>query len=197
LHALVVQPSDGKILVGGGFRTLNSSPRTNLARLNLDGTVDTNFTAQIGPGPDGFSRIFALAIQSDGKILVGGIFGSINGMARTNVARLNTDGSVDSTFQNGMSGVMTPPDIGPAQVNSIVQPEPSLILIGGTFTAVNGVARTNLARLNSDGSLDNGFDAGPRIGPVNSMVMQNNGYLIFGCDASRATTPRTSVIPTL
>jgi uncharacterized delta-60 repeat protein len=182
VRVLAVQPSDGKLLVGGNFRTLNSSPRTNLARLNLDGTVDTTFTARTGPGPDGFSIITALAVQQDGKILVGGVFGSINGIARTNIARLNSDGSLDGTFQNGMGGATTPSDIGPAQVNSIVQPDPNLILIGGTFTAVNGVARTNLARLNLDGTLDIGFDGGPRIRPVNSMVMQTNGFVLLGCD---------------
>ncbi len=194
VKVLAVQPSDGKILVGGSFRTLNSSARTNLARLNLNGSVDTNFTAQFGPGPDGFSLISALAVQPDGKILVGGIFGSINGIARTNIARLNTDGSVDGTFQNGMGGATVPPFGGQAQINSIVQPDPSLILIGGFFTAVNGIARTNLARLNSDGSLDRDFDAGPRVGPVNSMVMQTNGYVLLGCDDTGNTDGTNGVL---
>src|SRR5262249_47355661 len=144
-------------------------------------------TARLGPGPDGFSVISALAVQADGKILVGGIFGSINGAARANIARLNADGSVDLTFQNGMSGVTTPAGLGPAQVNSIVQPDPSLILVGGLFTSVNGLARTNLARLNSNGSLDFGFEAGPRIGTVYTMALQANGYVILGCDDSGST----------
>jgi len=194
VRVLATQPADGKLLVGGNFRTLNGSPRTNLARLNLDGSVDTTFTARTGPGPDGFSIITALAIQQDGKILIGGVFGSINGIARTNIARLNSDGTLDGTFQNGMGGVTTPPEIGPAQVNSIVQPDPNLILIGGSFTAVNGVSRTNLARLNLDGTLDIGFDAGPRIQPVNSMVAQTNGFVVLGCDDTGSSNGTNAVI---
>src|SRR5262249_9144813 len=86
--------TDRKLLIAGNFNTVNSTPRPYVARLNDDGSVDGNFNPS--PGPNG--QIFALAVQSNGKVLIGGDFPSVNGVARNHVARLNTDGSLDLSF---------------------------------------------------------------------------------------------------
>jgi hypothetical protein len=78
--------ADGKILVGGGFTTLGGQSRTNIGRLNADGTPDTSFN----PGAD--RAVFSLALQADGKILVGGIFGTLGGQSRNYLGRLNNTG---------------------------------------------------------------------------------------------------------
>jgi uncharacterized delta-60 repeat protein len=193
ISAIAVQPADGKAIIGGNFRTLNSAPRTNLARLNLDGTVDTNFNRVILGGD---ATVYAVALQADGKILLGGQFTSVNGNPRTNLARLNTDGSLDSTFQNGMGGANIPPSIGPAYVTSVLPLEHGLILVGGYFTAVNGAARTNIAQLDSTGSLDATFDAGGALAnnTVNSLVAHTNGYVLVGCNASGTQNATNAVI---
>ena len=82
--------ADGKILVGGGFSTLTpnggtSVTRNCVARLNLDGTVDTAFDPN---APDGVSTV---SIQADGKILIGGNFTSVGGQSRNLFARLAND----------------------------------------------------------------------------------------------------------
>lgn len=137
----------GKVVVGGSFSTVGAATRGNIVRLNLDGTVDASFS---NPGAD--NSVFALHIQNDGKVLLGGLFTTINGVNRNFIARLNSDGSVDATFNPG-SGADGP-------VSGIATDAVGRILIVGSFNSVNGVIRTNIARLNSDGTVDKTFDPG-------------------------------------
>ena len=90
--------ADGKILVGGYFTTLGGQPRTNIARLNANGTVDSGFNP--GAGGD-YARCVALAVQADGKILVGGYFTTLGGQARNYIGRLNADGTAGQRVQSG------------------------------------------------------------------------------------------------
>ena len=66
-----------------------------MARLNSDGSLDTGFLAT-GAGAD--DVVCSVAVQSDGKVLIGGSFGTYNGTSRGYVARLNSDGSLDTGF---------------------------------------------------------------------------------------------------
>ena len=86
VRVVVVQP-DGKILIGGDFTTLSPNggaavTRNRIARLNPDGTLDTAFN------PNANGAVYAIAVQADGKILVGGFFTSIGGQTRNRIARL-------------------------------------------------------------------------------------------------------------
>src|SRR5207302_968804 len=102
VYCVAVQP-DGKILVGGDFTTLSpnggaSVTRNRIARVNADGTLDSGFD------PNANSSLYCLAQQADGKILLGGIFNSLqpNGAAspttRSRIARVNADGTLDTGF---------------------------------------------------------------------------------------------------
>jgi uncharacterized delta-60 repeat protein len=131
VFTLALQP-DGKVLIGGNFTIYNSNFAASdyVMRLNADGTRDTSFNAG-GSGANNIVR--ALAVQANGKILIGGIFTAYNGdtAASDCVMRLNADGTRDTTFNTNGTGV-----------NSIVyvvalQPE-GKVLIGGYFTAYNG-----------------------------------------------------------
>ena len=116
--SIVLQP-DGKVLAGGG---------TNLARLNTDGSVDPSFTST------GFG-IESLALQSDGKILVGSIqSGAI-------VRRLNPDGSEDANV-DVFAGLST-------WVRAIALQPDGRVLIGGNFRYVDGVTAGSIARLDT------------------------------------------------
>src|ERR1041384_11344 len=116
------------------------------------GDVDPTFT----PSPTLTGSITSVAVQPDGKVLVGGYFDAGNGSARNGIARLNADGSLDSSFQDGMDGV----GAGGNYVRSIAVQTNGQVLIGGSFNGVNGTDRHSIARLNADGSLDNGFQSG-------------------------------------
>ncbi|MFN7015463.1 MAG: hypothetical protein ACK4ON_14450, partial [Bacteroidia bacterium] len=92
----VLQP-DGKLIVCGTFTQFNGNTQNRIARLNSDGTLDATFN----PGTGFNMEARALALQADGKILVGGLFESFNGTTRNHIARLNADGSLDTTFDPG------------------------------------------------------------------------------------------------
>ncbi len=83
VYALAVQ-SDGKVLLGGGFTSVSGQPRVFAARVNPDGTLDTSFNLNITFNPMFGGRVDALAIQPDGKILVGGSLRSVPAAAKTN-----------------------------------------------------------------------------------------------------------------
>jgi len=147
VYVVTLQP-DGKILIGGAFYFIEQMPRGNVARLNPDGSLDPAFDP--GTAAD-IDYVSAIAVQHDGKILIGGSFASSSGTAPSNLARLNSDGTVDPSFD---------PDLsidGP--VNAIVVQPDGKILLGGNFGQVDFVVRRSIARLNSDGHLDSHFDA--------------------------------------
>ncbi|MFT5853458.1 MAG: putative delta-60 repeat protein, partial [Verrucomicrobiales bacterium] len=97
LYDMVLQ-ADGKIVLSGNFSTLKGVPQNHIGRLNADGSLDTGFNP--GAGTDG--RVSAVAVQADGKVLVGGnTFTTLGGQPRNNIGRLNADGSVDTGFDPG------------------------------------------------------------------------------------------------
>ena len=99
-------------------------------------------------------RFQSLAIQRDGKILIGGSFSG------GSLARLNTDGSVDRSFNIGDGFEVTGTWFygnSSGLVSKIVVLDDGKILVGGHFNEVNGSKRVNLVRLNPDGSLDRSF----------------------------------------
>jgi uncharacterized delta-60 repeat protein len=145
LISLVIQP-DGRIVVGGLFENLNGERRLGIARLMPDGTVDPSFQPNGGPTNDGLVIITTLALQADGKILLGGYFKQVDGKAMPNLARLNPDGTFDPTFKL-RSGASAP-------VYRIRQQPDGKIVVGGLFDTVGRRASKRLARLNADGSND-------------------------------------------
>jgi uncharacterized delta-60 repeat protein len=180
VNAVALQ--DGKILVGGAFTTINGSPRRGLARLNANGTVDNTF--QTGFGANG--AVQDILLLENGKILIVGDFTQYNGQAAGRVARLNADGTLDTTFHSG-SGAVALPGAGPnAIVYAVAQQGDGKFIIGGDFTSVtstNGaLARVRVARLNADGSLDASFNAGD--GPNDTVytiaVQPEDGRIIVG-----------------
>lgn len=167
LRCVAVLP-DGRILVGGEFGSVNGVTRTNLARLNADGSLDTSFNANVN------NTVVCVAVQPDGRIVIGGNFGSVGGQARNRIARLNADGTLDTGFD---------PNVQISSGSSVVQvialQGGGGIIVGGTFDAVGGVTRHNLARLNTDGSLDAGFD--PNVSSsVIALALQRTGKIMVG-----------------
>jgi len=110
-----------------------------------------------------------LAIQPDGKILLGGLFTTVYGASRNRIARLNPDGTLDNTFNPGTGAAG---QIGSAVYSIAVQPD-TKVLIGGTFTSVNGVARAYLARLMGDLNI-------PSPIPLSYQTLNNQLVLTWG-----------------
>ena len=154
VRSMALQP-DGKILIGGYFTTVNGTPRLRIARLNSDGSVDTSFDTGNGAVTFNNPLVNAITVQPDGKILIGGNFDTINSIARKNIARLNSNGSVDQSFDAGVvSGNFT------GQVNVLTLLPDNRILVGGYFNSIGGALVGAMARLNSNGSVDPTFNSG-------------------------------------
>jgi uncharacterized delta-60 repeat protein len=157
---LVKQP-DGKIWVLGNFDQIGGAVRTDIARLNADGSFDPSIQFQDFTGSVG-----ALLVQADGKFLYGGNFGSSNG---SNLRRLNANGTPDTSFV---------PNAG-STVNALAQQADGRLLIGGSFTSLGGQTRNRIGRLNLDGTLDLSFNPNAS-GTVQTIVVQPDGKILVG-----------------
>ncbi len=171
--ASVKVQSDGKLVIGGFFTTFNGATRTAVARLNTDGSLDANFKPNLVDSSGAI--VWSLAIQSDGKVVIGGQFTTIDGIARKNIARLNTDGSLDTSFLNGLSGASS-------WIRSLILQNDGKVVIGGNFANVNSQPRSGIARLNDDGSLDTNFQNGlsGADAQVHSVALQADGKVLIG-----------------
>lgn len=191
LFHTVARQSDGKLLVGGSFTSLRSVARNRIARLNVDGTLDNSF--DVGSGPNG--DVKCIVVQPDGRILVGGEFTTWNGGARKALARINEDGTLDTTLAN----LDTVVDFfsGFEAVNAIaLQPSTTApfyrILAGGEFyrPSTGSGFHFGLVALNPlTGARDTAFDvsygahtAGKNGegNPVSSILVQPDGKVVVG-----------------
>src|SRR3990172_5579260 len=169
IRAAVLQGND-QILIGGYFTQYNGTGRNRIARINTDGSLDATFD----PGTGANGTIMAIAIQTDGKIIIGGWFTQYNGTGRNYIARINTDGSLDATFDPGTGAN--------AWVHSLAIQADGKILAGGEFTSYDGVAEFRIVRINIDGTLDNTFGSvtGASGGSVHSIVIQTDDQILIG-----------------
>lgn len=160
--SIIIQP-DGRILIGGNFSSVGGITRNNIARLNLDGTLDSTFN------PDVNSIVHCIALQTDGSIILGGEFTTINSETRNYIAKINADGTLNSAFNPNSNGF----------IRVLALQTDGKILLGGDYTAIGGYTRNRIARLNSDGSLDTGFDPNAD-GSVLSIAIQSNNSILIG-----------------
>ena len=167
IWSLALQP-DGKILAAGDFTSFDDKPFRRLVRLNPDGSVDATFSFSDGAN----GQIFAVAVQKDGKILIGGDFNLVQGEERNHIGRLNPDGTLDRKFNPGAG-----PNTG---IRCLALQRDGKILIGGIFTSVGGVARNRIARLRTDGNLDMRFDPGEGADEViRSVAVEADGNILI------------------
>ena len=182
VEALVVQP-DGKILLGGQFTAINGVSRNRIARLNADGSLDVTFDPGLGAGGATTSGaiVFGLALQPDGKIVLGGSFETVGSQTRNGLARLNADGSLDAGYDPEVTGLQSGiPATSTRGVFCMALQADGKILCGGQFSQVAGVARNGFARVNADGSLDTAFN--PSTLPTNfsAVAVQADGKILVG-----------------
>lgn len=168
VRAMAVQP-DGKILIGGDFTSVNNTNRDNIARLNVDGSLDTSFDS--GLATDNRNGVYSIVVQSDGKILIGGFLVTDN--STNNILRLNSNGSVDNSFvpEAGVSNYIYAYTIA-------IQPD-GKVIYGSDINAIN--MTNTIARLNTNGSPDITFNPGAGTDDaIRSIVLQPDGKIIIG-----------------
>lgn len=162
--------ANGQLVVAGSFTALGGALRNRVGRLNADGSLDTGFDTAAG-GPDG--TVWAVAAQPDGKVIIGGDFLTVDGAARSRLARLNGDGTLDESFAigDGASGIVQA---------ILVQPD-GKVVVGGSFATFAGWSCGRVARLTPDGSLDSGFQPGAGADTtVYALALQPDGKLLVG-----------------
>lgn len=178
VNKIVVQP-DGNILVSGSFWMFGNAEVKELIRLNPNGELDTAFNANLGTGFSGSSTglpVHAIALQSNGQILLGGEFASVNSVPANRLARLNTDGTLDTVFAANIgTGALG----GGGVLSLAIQPTDGKILLGGSFEFFNGTPRHLMARINQDGTLDTAFDSvSGNNGGIEAFAIQPDGKII-------------------
>ncbi|MGQ9897189.1 MAG: delta-60 repeat domain-containing protein, partial [Acidobacteriota bacterium] len=204
VNAIVIQP-DGKVLIGGEFKCYNEVPRGGIARLTSTGSLDQTFgdssfslpgvgdyqqcgnpvaTSGLRNAPNTKyerARVNAILLETDGKVTVAGLFARANNVDRYNIARFNSDGTLDTSFATGPTGSIFPtgtsglPSVGGAASNGRggeifalarqnLGPNAGRLLIGGAFNRIlnpTGAAgfnlRTAFTRFQSDGRHDTTF----------------------------------------
>jgi uncharacterized delta-60 repeat protein len=172
-------------MIYGYFRNYNSggtdSTRGGIARLDGNGYIASGGFAFVTPMAGWQGMVYSLARQSDGKIIIGGDFNGVCGKYRDGLARINPDGSLDTSFKSGVDGV----------VRSVALQADGKILAGGAFGLCQGIACTGLARLNADSSLDTTFKP-MLVGDDNSLndlfhvVPLSNGQIMIAGDIYNA-----------
>lgn len=159
--------SDGKILIAGNFSSVGLSTYGRMARLNVDGSIDTTFT---DPAING--NVITVAVQKDGKILVGGDFDAVNTVARHYAARLNSDGTLDTQFQD--------PHLDSSVWALAIQPD-GKVLAAGDFQNVGAVGQKYFARLTTTGALDTSFpDPQLCCNVARAVAIQADGRILIG-----------------
>lgn len=147
--AILVQP-DGKTLVGGWFGSYGSSGASGLVRLNLDGSIDQAFSARLGAGFTGNAgNVRVLALQPDGRIVVGGDFATVAGQPQPLLARLEASGAPDRSF--------APPTQATGRVNALALQPDGRILASATGGFLLRNATQALVRLLPSGQHDASF----------------------------------------
>jgi uncharacterized delta-60 repeat protein len=169
VDCITVDPVTGKIYIGGAFTSWDGTSINRIARLNVDGTLDTSFN--VGAGFNGSVNVIVL--DSSGKLYVGGAFTSYDGVTANRIIKLNDDGTKDTSFDNTTGFNST--------VNEITLDSTGKLYVGGLFTTYKGATENRIIKLNTDGTKDatfvntTGFDA-----QVNTIKVDNNDDIWVG-----------------
>ncbi|SFN20304.1 DUF11 domain-containing protein [Dokdonella immobilis] len=174
---------DGSIILGGNFTSINGEPRRGLARLQPDGTLDPVWNPSVNIG----GIVYALSLDADGSVFVGGLFDSVNGIVRGNIAKVSGSGAgaVDPDWN---------PDASLGVVHCLQADDLGSIYVGGSFAEVGGQSRANLARLATSGSGAADSWNPSTDGEVRAMALDGSGSLFVGGHFTTAGgQPRASI----
>ena len=179
VEAVALQ-SDGKLIVQMYVSNYPNLDISKTFRLDSNGRSDATFYTGIGKDFD--NRVYAITVQPDGKILMGGGFNTFKNKSQNYLVRLNSNGSKDDAFNVGT-------ELNFAQnVSKIVLQPDGKIIIGGLYSPDSGNYESFIIRLNPDGSKDNSFSkvialdkdrTGYGIG-IRSVVLQKDGKIMVG-----------------
>jgi uncharacterized delta-60 repeat protein len=165
----------GSVLVSGSINSdgfeLDASLTTNIPALNS--TFNSDFSSSAS------TFINKSLVLGDGKVLVAGRFESVDGHITNDIARFNSNGSIDTSFSSPIFSTTIGGDTS-GLINTFVTQSDGKIIVGGTFSRVNNISRAGLARLDVNGSLDATFavQSWGSFGEVRDIVIQNDDKIV-------------------
>ncbi|MCL4826124.1 MAG: hypothetical protein KJZ95_02085 [Caldilinea sp.] len=183
VYALVSQ-SDDKVVAGGAFTIAGDEVRNRAARFYIDGSLDADFAP--AANEEASQQVTAIAIQPDGKIVVGGSFTQYVEQPRLRLARFLPDGRLDATFNPGANN----------EVQALaIQPD-GKIIVAGNFTQIAGQNRSFLARLFPNGELDPAFEPFPASGVngVRAIALQTDGKIVVAIEPALQTNKQPRLL---
>ena len=167
--------TDGTIFVGGGFTTWNGTPVGYMVKLSATGTLDTTFNTNIGTGASG--SVYAITVNTDGTILVGGNFITWNGTTVGRMVKLSAAGVRDTTFNTNIGTGAN------SVVNAITVNTDGTILVGGSFGTWNGTTVGYMVKLSAAGVRDTTFTTNNGTGAnstINAIAVNTDGTILAG-----------------
>lgn len=170
--------TDGKLIVAGDFTYYGYKKTTRIARLNQDGSLDDSFKITGGPN----AKVNSIKIQPDGKILVAGEFSKFNEKYVMKLVRLNSDGSIDTSFTVSTANSIV------YSIYSVKIQTDNKIIIAGDFYQFNNVRADYIARLHTGGVLDTTFKYQ---GSKPSFIeVQTDDYILVALDLTNGSLKR-------
>jgi|GEM_PF-1101409 len=152
------------LTIGGSFTSVaGSDNRNRIARVSSTGALDAAFN------PNANGDVRGIALQADGRVVVGGNFSTIGGITRNRLARLNADGTLDASFALEVNN----------EVRALHEQADGKVVILGVFTTIGTNSLNGMARLNTDGTVDTAYNPDPNF-EVRSVVEQTDGKLVAG-----------------
>ncbi len=184
-NRLAILP-DGRIAAAGYFTTFNGSPCGGMVVLDPTGAKDPSYAT--GAGFSG--SVYALTVQADGRLVVGGYLTGYNGTATGNIVRIDTDGSLQAAF-----GPVVGPD---SSVHTLSVAPDGDVVLGGYFYNVGGTAHPRRARLNPDFTVDQGYAADPAISiSVDTLALLPDGRAWVNAQSDRPNRARLQLLDRL
>jgi len=184
VNTVALQPG-GRLLVGGDFTTLNNlDVPDRLVRLNADGSKDSAFNTNLSSGFTGAGRsVDTVEVQSDGKILVGGVFSTLGlNAVPQGLLRLNDDGTRDAAFNTNLGTGFND------NVEAAVEQPDGKILVGGRSITLNSLPIPGVVmRLNADGTPDAAFNTNLGTGftgEASDFAVQPDGKILAALDST-------------
>ena len=176
----IAQTIDGRLICVGNAVSFNGNTRNGIFRLNTDGTFDSTFSSGTGFSAVAVNRIVVL---SDGRMVVGGNFTSYNGTARQRICILNSNGTLDTSFNAGAIFTGAVVDLTADETNGWIYVLSQTPNIGGNANI------DYLCRLDFTGVLDTSFPASqigwsgfPTSGPKNRIFLTTTGKILIGAN---------------
>jgi len=173
-NTFVMDPTVGTILnawvmdATGRIIFLGTAPNIRLVRLQATGSLDASFNPNVAY----FGTTNVLTRQSDGKILVAGVYTQMGGVSRPGFARVSSDGTIDPTFNPGLGFSSLP-------TSMVVQSDGKILAIG-PFSSYDGTSVQGIVRINTNGTLDGTFTVTPSSSPLGISLQTDGKILISG-----------------